>query len=388
MVLSEDVRQLFHIVRTTLGAPIRPIQITDDQLCDLLTIAIGDYAEKVQNWALMVNWLNLNGQSTVSFQNPNDYVHAMTVRSMDWSRDFSYWFSREIGLQQRGNYELQKDFIQIEKGRQAYIVPAGREINKVMYVTPSTTRAAMYGSFGMFDAGFGGGWGQIGNMGSLGLGGLMTPFMIGTNYDIALLSADMKYKNSMFRGDLAYKVTAGPDGTHIIHLMSTPGSPRNFGGLALDDNWGWNRYAGCYVWYTYYDVGEGASDDDVSACMLENRDDVVITPDQVPMSKMRYELMNYPTQQIVRQLLVAEAKILLGNIRGTYQGKVQIPEAELNMDYQMFIEQGKADKEKALNDLKERLDAMTPWNLISKQNEMMTGMIDILSKKPLGMYWR
>ena len=64
------------------------------------------------------------------------------------------------------------------------------------------------------------------------------------------MAADLKYKNSLLRGDLTYKVTAGPEGTHLIHLMSTPGSPNIVNGLAADDTWGWNRYHGCYVWYT------------------------------------------------------------------------------------------------------------------------------------------
>jgi hypothetical protein len=80
------------------------------------------------------------------------------------------------------------------------------------------------------------------------------------------MAADLKYKNSLLRGDLAYKVTAGPNGTHLVHLMSTPGSPNMVGGVSADDTWGWNRYANCYVWYTYYDVS--GSDDAADLCML------------------------------------------------------------------------------------------------------------------------
>ena len=141
MILTEDVKHLFHLVRVALGAPIRSIELTDDQLCALLEIAIGDYAEKVQNWVLETQWLNVQGKNTIQFQNPNELAYAMTVRTMDWSRNYSYWFSREIGLQQRGSYELKKDFFQVEKGKQVYVIPKGREINKVMYVTPSTTKA-------------------------------------------------------------------------------------------------------------------------------------------------------------------------------------------------------------------------------------------------------
>lgn len=376
MTLSSDMKELFKIVKTQLGAPIRSIQLTDDMLCDLLKVAVGDYAEKVQNWALMVNWLNVQSKN-ITFTNPQDYVYAMTVRTMDWSRDYSEWFSREVGLQQRGSYELKKDFFKIEKGKQVYVVPAGREINRVLYITPSTTKAALYGNLGTLDTGIGGGFGQFGSM-NYGMG--ITAFYVGSAYDTSLMSVDLKYKNSLLRGDLAYKVTAGPNGTHLIHLMSVPGSPNMVGGIAADDTWGWNRYSNCYCWYTYYDV---SNSEEAEQCMLENRDDVLITPDQVPMQEMRYELMNYPTQQIVRKLLTAEAKITLGNVRGTFSGIVKIPQAELQMDYQNFIEQGKSEREQAFTDLKERLDAMTPWNLMEKQAQMNQQLLETLKVKPM-----
>lgn len=384
MILTEDVKHLFHLVRVALGAPIRSIELTDDQLCALLEIAIGDYAEKVQNWVLETQWLNVQGKNTIQFQNPNELAYAMTVRTMDWSRNYSYWFSREIGLQQRGSYELKKDFFQVEKGKQVYVIPKGREINKVMYVTPSTTKAALYGNLGTLDTGIGGGFGQYGNMGN-GMG--ITGFYIGSAYDTALMSVDLKYKNSLLRGDLAYKVTAGPDGTHLVHLMSTPGSPNMVGGVAADDTWGWNKYSNCYVWYTYYDVSDG-TEEDIDKCRIENRDDVVLTPDQVPFESMSYDLMNYPTQQIIRKLLIAEAKITLGNIRGAFSGTVKIPNAEMTLDYRLFLDQGKDEKEKTLSELSERLTRMTPWELMKNQSEMNDQLMKVLKQKPLGFYAR
>lgn len=384
MVLSEEVKHLFKLVRTTMGSGIRIVQLEDEQLCDLLEIAIGDYAEKVQNWVIETQWLNIQNKNTFQFQNANELAYAMTVRTMNWSKDYSYWFSREVGLQQRGNYELKKDFFQVEKGKQVYVIPAGREINRVMYITPSTTKAALYGNWGTLDTGIGGGFGQLANVGYMGG---MTGFYIGNVYDTILMASDLKYKNSLLRGDLAYQVTAGPEGTHLVHLLSVPGSPNMVGGIAADDTWGWNKYASCYVWYTYYDVSN-ANEDGIEQCRLENKDDIIITPDQVPLDKMRYELMNNPSQQIIRRLLVAEAKILLGIIRGTYSGAVKIPEAEMQMDYNMLLEQGKSEKETVLNELKERLERMTPWNLMEKQSTMNDQLIKVLKNKPLGFYVR
>ena len=189
MELTQEIKDLFKVVRVKLGAPIRPIQLSDDQLCGLLEIAIGDYAEKVQNWIIQSNWLNFRGKQVQWLTDPQELAHSMTMRQLDFTKDFSYWFSKEVGLQQRGSFELKKDFFQIEKGKQCYLIPSGREINKVMYVTPSTTKAALFGNLGTLDTGIGGGFGQYGNMGNgMGLQG----FYIGSAYDTALLSVDLK----------------------------------------------------------------------------------------------------------------------------------------------------------------------------------------------------
>lgn len=378
MELTSELKNLFNRVRVSLGAPVRQIQLDDNQLCALLENCIGDYASYVQNWVIESNWLTLNGNKGF-ITDPSELAFALTTKNLQWSKDYSQWFSKEVGLQQVGTkWELKKDFFQVERGKQCYLIPAGREINKVMYVTPSTTRAALYGAFGALDGGFGGGFAQFGNIAN-GIG--LPSFYMGSAYDATLLAADLKYKNNLLRGDMTYKVTAGPDGTHIVHLLSVPGSPNQMSGLAADDTmWQWNKYVGCYVWYTYYDTS--ASDGDTMACLLDNKNDILITPDQIPLEEMRYELMNNPTQQTIRQLLTAEAMITLGLIRGTFSGTIKIPNAEMQMDYNMFLDMGKTEKEKVLTELKERLERMLPWNLMKNQSEMMDALLNVKKVQP------
>lgn len=383
MQITSELKDLFNTVRIQMGAPIRPIQLDDNQMCALLEVAVGDYAEKVQNWIIENNWLNAYGKSVATLSNPQELAYSFTIKALDMTKDFSYWFSKEVGLQQRGHFELKKDFIQIEKGKQCYLIPSGREINRVMYVTPSTTKAALYGNLGTLDTGMAGGYGQFGNMGN-GMG--ITGFYVGSAYDTALMATDLKYKNSLLRGDLSYKVTAGPEGTHIVHLLSTPGSKNMIGGVAADDSWGWNNYVGCYVWYTYYDTSN-ASEEDIELCRMENSNDILLTPDQVPLNKMRYEFMNAPTQQTIRRLLYAQACITLGIIRGTNSGVVKIPDAELQLDYNMLLELGKTERENAFTELKERLERMTPWQAMKNYSDMTDSLMNIMKNKPLGGFY-
>lgn len=381
MQITEEIRDLFDVVRIKLGNPIRQVEIDDNTMCGLLSIAVGDYAEKVQNWIIQANWMNMKGQNIKFLQDPMELAYSFTTRQLDFTRDFTYWFSREVGLQQRGVYELKKDLIQIEKGKQCYLIPAGREVNKVMYVTPPTTKAALYGNLGTLDTGIGMGIGQYGNMGNgMGLQG----FYIGSAYDTALLSVDLKFKNSLLKGDLCYKITAGPDGTHILHLLSTPGSPNVFGNLAIDDTWG-SKYNGYYVWYTYYDT-LGLDDDGIDACRMENKDSILITPDQVPLSKMRYEFMNEPTKNTIRRLLYAECLSYLAKVRGYASGKISIFDSEMQLDYSMLKEEAQKEKDDVFNELKERLESMLPWNMLKNQADMTDSLVNILKHKPLGFY--
>ena len=345
--ITPEMAKMFKQFRSSVGAPIRSIQVTDDMLCDILDIAKEDYAEKVQNWLIEQNWAGLYGKNVTNL----DFAYALSVRSLDMMKSFSYWFSKQVGLQQNGPWEMKKDFITIEKGKQDYVIPAGREVNRVMYVNPPTSQAALFANYAGIDIGFGGGYAQLGG----GAYGPVGGFFTAPAADVAYLATDLTYKNRLLRGDLVYSMTAGPDGTHIIHLMSTPGSKLSFnymGGYG-----GLIGLVGCEVWYTYYDV---SSADDADACRLANPD-VIISPDQIPLAEIDISMLNGPTKTIVRQLFIAKAKEALGNVRGTFSGKVMIPQAELTRDYNMLITQGQKEYDKTMETLEKRLERMMPW---------------------------
>ena len=380
MVLNEEKQKLFKHIRTRLGAPVRTVELTDDTLCDLLEQAVGDYAEKVQNFIIESNWANLYGKNVSNI----DLAFSLSVRTLDLSKDYAQWFSKQVGMQQNGKWELKKDFFKIEDGRQVYVVPAGREINKVLWITPPTTDAALWANFAGFGVGFGAGvTGQMG-LGSAALfGGMNTGYGMGVGLyaipfaDIATLSSDLKYKNSFIRSELTYKVTAGPDGTHLIHLMSTPGSRLTFGA-------GGQGYLGlnnCYVWYTYYDTTNGNAEE----CRIDNPD-VLLSPDQVPLTEIDYSLLNAPTKVIVRQIMLGMAAETLAVIRGKFSGNLNFIASPVQMDYNMLMTLGQKERENAMTALKERLERMSPYEVMKKQGELVDDMKKALSGVPLGIY--
>lgn len=372
--ITDEIKDLFRKVRIALGAPVVSVELTDDQLCGLLELAIEDYSEKINNWLIETQWATLYGKNITNL----DMAFALSTRTLDLMKDYSFWFSKEVGLQQEGTkWELKKDFITIERGKQVYMIPAGRTINKVMYVNPPVAHAALFANYGGIDIGFGGGYGQLGG----GAYGPIGGFYTAPAADVAYLATDLQYKNRLLRSDLVYKVTAGPEGTHLIHLMSTPGSKLSFGyaggvggGLGL---------VGCEVWYTYYDT---KTTEDVDECYRDHKGDVILTPDQVNLSTIDFSLLNDPTKTTVRQLLIARAKQTLALIRGKYSGKVSIPQAEMQLDYQLLAQQGKEEWDEAMKMLVERLDRMRPMKILEEQMNISKHMLEIQKAVPLGLY--
>ena len=194
------------------------------------------------------------------------------------------------------------------------------------------------------------------------------------------MATDLAYKNRLLRGDLTYKVTAGPNGTHIVHLYSTPGSKLTFGNTFTMN--GSLSLVGCEVWYTYYDV---SSAEDADECRRQNQG-VILTPDQVPLDKIDYAFLNGPTKTIIRKLLLAKAKQTLALIRGKFSGKISIMDAEANLDYAMLAQQGEKEYADTIEMLNKRLERMSPWEQMKLQADMMDSMAKILAGKPLKMY--
>ena len=384
MTLDKEKEKLFKQVRTALGAPIRKVELTDEQLCDLLELAIGDYAQVVQNFIIESNWASLFGKKTGLEMSNQEIAFALSMRTLDMTKDYASWFSKQVGLQQHGSYELKKDFIKLEKGKQVYVVPAGREINKVMWVAPPTTDQSLFANYGGFGVSFGGGvMGQMGLGAATAFGGTGSAYGMGAGiwampaYDVALMATDLSYKQQLLRSDLVYKVTAGPDGTHLIHLLSTPGSRLTFGAGGL------NMYPlnGCYLWYTYYDT----TPDNVDECRRQNQD-VILSPDQVPLDEMDYSYFNAPTKALIRQLLIAHAAETLSLIRGKFSGQLGMINNQLVMDYTQLMTLADKIKDTAMTELKERLQRMTPYETMKKQAELVQSMKEVQKGTPLGIY--
>ena len=382
-VNNQDKERIFTQFRTPMRAPLRSVELTDDQLCILLDIATEDYAQYVQEWLIEHQWFSLWGNNISTI----DMAFALSVRDMDYVTKATYAYSKQVGLQARGPWELKKDYVTIESGRQVYQIPAGREVNEVLWATPPTTDRALFANYGGIDYGFGGGYAQMGvgsGTAGGGMGGAGGGYYIAPAYDILLLASDMNLKNRILRSELVYKLTAGPDGTRLLHLLSTPGSKFSFGGaVGLQGVGGGINLTGCQVWYYYYDT----TPDNIDECREVNPD-IILMPNDVPLSKLEFNKFNWPTKTLIRKLFVAEAKRALGRTRGKFGGIVGPPQAERTMDYDSLLSEGNEERDKVL----ERLDEMLKRFSSTAQLERAATEAEFLNTqlkfRPLGYYMR
>ena len=380
-VSSEDKDKLFRQFRHSLGSPVIQIELTDDQLCTLLEISTEDYAQYVQEWLIEHQWQSLLGHAIST----TDMAFALSVRTLDYVQKSTYAYSKQVGLQTNGPWELKKDFVELESGRQVYQIPAGREINEVLWITPPATSQALLANFGAMDYGFGGGFAQTGGGGGSGNGGGMgggggMGYYIAPAFDILLTAADMNLKNRIIRSDLVYKITAGPNGTKLLHLLSTPGSNFSFGqgigGLGSSIN-----MTGCQVWYFYYDTVP----ENLDQCLKDNPD-IMIMPNQIPLAKLDYNDFNEPTKTLIRQLFIAEGKRALGRTRGKFGGVVGVPENQTTMDYESLLTEGNEEKKAVLERLDARLLRLSTTSQLERSAKESTDLNTALKYQPLG-WW-
>lgn len=371
---TTDKNHIFTQFRTAMGAPLRKVELTDDMLDVLLVTAIENYSEAVQNFLIEHQWSSLLGANIST----TDMAFALTTRSLNAIEQYTYAYSKAVGLQARGPWEMKKDYVSLESGKQVYQIPAGREINEVLWITPSTTTAALFANYGGFDFGYGGGFAQVGS----GVGGGMNGgYYIAPAFDVLLMAQDLNLKNRLLRSELTYKITAGPDGTRLLHLMSVPGSNFTLSN-ATGGGMGSVNMAGCQVWYHYYDIGTSGN---TNTCRADNSD-IIKLPNEVPLNKLDFSTFNEPTKILVRQLFIGEAKKALGRVRGKFSGIVGVEGAERTMDYESLLSEGNEDIKEALLKLNERLLRLSSTNQLQRAADEASSLNSAIKFKPLG-WW-
>ena len=233
-IITEIERtKLYKRIKNLLGAPLRSVELEDEMMDSLLELSIQDYAQHVNDWLIEAQWSSLNGLNL----DEQSLTRAFTTRSLDWETQYTYAYSKIVGLQAGGDWVLKKDYIDLVPNQQVYEIPAGRELNEILWFSRSELDAAYFDPF----------MGGFGGMGGIGLGGGAGFSQMGTSgnyfvtpaFDILLRMQDINIKRRIITGDLTYRVTALPEGKKALHLMNVPGGKFDFGNINFQKHKVW-----------------------------------------------------------------------------------------------------------------------------------------------------
>ncbi len=347
-VINADEREkLFTQVLHLLGVPVRGVELTEEQMDSLLELSIAEYEQYVNDWLIESQWASLAGLDIDS----QSLARAFTTRSLDYMTQYTYAYSKIVGLQAGGPYVLHKDYFALSANTQTYVIPAGREINELLWFTRAELTDSIVDPFlggfgGLGGVGFGGvgGFAQVGTSGSY--------FMLPA-YDLLLRMQDRNLKNRLIGGELTYRITALPTGEKLVHLYNTPGGRFDFGSLRS------NNY---HVWYWYYDTTE------MDTCLdRNNMDDIVKLPSDIMTDRLVWHKLNGPSQNWVRKYFIAYCKETLGRIWGKFSGELQVPDSQVRLDYQSLLTEARDDKTKAVDELKLRLERLRPDKMLERK---------------------
>ena len=353
IIIEPQRTKLYTRIRHLLGAPIRGIELEDEMLDSLLELSVEDYSQYVNDWLIEAQWTSLYGLN----QDTQSVAKALITRSLDWETQYTYAYSKIVGLQAGGDSVLKKDFFDLKENQQIYEIPAGREINELLWFTRAELDAAF---FDPFMGGFGGmgGVGLGGGAGMSQMGGQGNYFM-SPGFDILLRMQDINIKRRIIGGDLTYRITALPEGKKAIHLYNVPGGKFDFGNKANNSR----------VWYWYYET------EDRQSCLAENPD-IVRLPSDVNLDSLSWGELNSPAQTWVRRWFTAYVKETLGRVRGKFSGNLKTPDSELTMEYDSLLSESKDEKSKLEEELKMRLERLRP----DKMMEVKANQAESLNK--------
>lgn len=365
-ITTAEKDKLFTRVKHVLGAPLRQIEIHTEQLETLLEISIEDYSSYVHNWLIEQQWdslVNLDVNST-------DLSFAFTTRTLDFTRSFSYAYSKQVGLGTNSPWELKKDFVTLTAGTQVYSIPKNREVNEVLWFTPAQIDRGLVDPFSRSNwSAEQFGWSYIGRAAEY----------VQPVFNILLSAQDRALKNRIRRSELTYRITGGPNGTKLLFLYPVPGGRfqpgGGFGGLtnpAINNT---------KIWYFYYDTNSTS----VDQCKNENKD-IVKLPGDVDIDNLEWSELNKPAQTWVRRYLTAKTKQTLGKVRGKFGGVVGAGEAERTMDYSDLLTEGKEEEGILIDELKAQLEKLEYVNVLTRKADEADALNRTLSYIPMGIH--
>jgi len=352
LISVAEKNRLYLKVKHELGYPLRPFEIKDEMMDSYLEMVIEDYSSLLNQWLIHQQWIGLEGMN----KDTGDFLAAFTTKSNSYMESFTYAYSRQVGLGTNApaarGWELKRDYIVTSAHTQHYIIPAGREVNEVLWETPPEIDGGLVDPFAL----------NAWSAGMMGMSYLGRPALyVQPTYSTLLSAQDRRMKQRVLQSILTYRITGLETGEKMLHLYPVPNDRHEIANV-----WG-KHYTGRKVWYWYYDTD--GSEEDREKCLKENKD-IVKLPSDPPTEILEWKKMNDVARQQIRNFLIAKVKMVIGGVRGFYSGELGVTDKQLTMDYRHLLDEGTKLKEDTEKVVLDQLEKMTQANLTKERAEI------------------
>lgn len=381
-----DRARIIRRIRRKLGEPVMGVELRDEQIQECICESIEEYSTYINNWVLQ----NRLGEM-LGLNSSIDFTMKYISNSLYFETSFSKSYAEQVGLGANGTREFKLGSITLSAGTQDYIIPENREVNEILWFTPSFIN--LYGldpfansniAFSEFGASFAG----------------HTLYHVMPVFDTILTAQAAELRNRVRGSEYSYILRPGPNGTKILKLFPIPqpgasnaspsfgigggaGTPGTVFYYYLDrvGNYGNPLYSG----YTANPGFTGFTQSQIDAGIQGNG--LVSTPADAQLHYISWNQLNSLAQTWIKKYAQALAAELLGKgIRGKFNGQLPIPGAELTLNKDDLINTGREDQERLRTELKEQLGELSYEKIMEKRASMQESINKTLGYTPMGIY--
>src|ERR1035437_530238 len=377
-----DIQRIFTRIRRKLGEPILGVELRDENLVSCLDESIEIYSSYINNWALENKMSQMLG-----LPSNIDFTLKFVSNNFGFERTFARAYSDISQTSSNSARELKMDHIILTAGTQNYTIPQGREVNEIIWYTPSYVN--LFGldplsnsniAFTEFGASFAG----------------YSLYHVMPIYDTLLTATAAALRNKVRGSEYSYRVNGGPNGTKILRLYPIPSGVNNnnvyyYPGFSTPGT----------VFYHYFDeIGIGGNSllsgytsnpgytggtDSLGNPTQGNG--LVSGPSDAQLYNLTYVELNDPAKTWVKRFAQGMAKELLGlAIRGKFTSGLPVPGENITMNYAELISAGNKDMDQLREELAATLEKLNYKAILENNASIQESINKTFAYSPLGVW--
>lgn len=380
---SYEYNDIIRRIRVFLGEPVLGVELDNEQIELAIQMAIEEYSSAIHFWTMQNNLAEMLG-----LPSEIDFTLKYISTSLAFEKAQAATYGEQAGGGVSAIRENKTAGINLSGGVQDYTIPANREVNDVLWYTPSFVNITGIDPFSSQNIAFT-------EFGASYAGNSL--FSVMPVFDTILTAQAAQLRNKVRGSEYSYVLRGGSGGTKTLKLFPVPypgnsSSGSNFGNLGSPGT----------MFYTYFDKispygnplfsgnsanpgFSGYTDDEIGQGFQGNG--LVASPADARLSFISYNQLNDSARRWVKRYALALSKEILGeNIRGKFNGQLPIPGAELTMNKDSLVSSGRDDQEKLKAELQAQLSELTYDKIMERKASIQESINKTLGFGPSGIY--